>query len=86
MTQADSVHSTPPTNTSKAQNSLESQITECFLMAELAAIAVNATLSDREPQITADQAAAVCQAVYQLAEAVRELRTQYFDGIEKAVA
>src|SRR5450432_1818471 len=35
MTQADSVHSTPSTNTSKAHNSLESQITECCLMAEL---------------------------------------------------
>jgi hypothetical protein len=99
MTQADSVHSTPRRTASKIKplqtatrscghsyRSLESQMTECLLMADVAAIVAHDTLSDSEPRISADQAGAVTFAVYQLTNAVRELHAQYFGGFEKAVA
>jgi hypothetical protein len=57
--------------------SLESQMTECLLMADVAAIVAHDTLSDSEPRISADQAGAVTFAVYQLTNAVRELHAQY---------
>ena len=98
MTQAKRVHSTPRTNTSKIEpgqkaarscghsyRSLESQMTECLLMADVAAIVAHDTLSDSEPRISADQAGAVTFAVYQLTNAVRELHAQYFSAFEKAV-
>jgi hypothetical protein len=61
-------------------------MTECLLMADVAAIVAHDTLSDSEPRISADQAGAVTFAVYQLTNAVRELHAQYFGGFEKAVA
>jgi hypothetical protein len=108
MTQADSVHSTPRTSSSKikahppttedriridasrahAYCGLESQVTECFLQAEVAAIVVHDTLSDAEPRVTADQAMAVTHAVYQLVADVRALHaqySQYFESGAKAV-
>jgi hypothetical protein len=60
-------------------------MTECLLMADIAAIVAHDTLSDSEPRISADQAGAVTFAVYQLTNAVRELHAQYFSGFEKAV-
>jgi hypothetical protein len=65
--------------------SLESAMTECLLMADVAAMVAHDTLSDSEPRISGDQAAAVTFAVYQLTDAVRELHAQYFNGFEKAV-
>jgi hypothetical protein len=65
--------------------SLESTMTECLLMADVAAIVAHDTLSDSEPRISADQAGAVTFAVYQLTNAVRELHAQYFKGFAKAV-
>jgi hypothetical protein len=65
--------------------SLESQMTECLLMADVAAIVAHDTLSDSKPRISADQAGAVTFAVYQLTNAVRELHAQYFSAFEKAV-
>jgi hypothetical protein len=62
--------------------SLESQMTECFLIAEVAAIVVHDTLSDSEPRISADQAGAVTFAVYQLTNAVLGLHAQYFGAFE----
>jgi hypothetical protein len=94
MTKADRVHSTPRRTASKIKplqkaahtyRSLESRMTECLLMADVAAIVAHDTLSDSEPRISADQAAAVTFAVYQLTSAVRELHAQYFGGFEKAV-
>jgi hypothetical protein len=98
MTQATRVHSTPrrtapkikPLQTAasscgQSYRSLESQMTECLLMADVAAIVAHDTLSDSEPRISADQAGAVTFAVYQLANAVRELHAQYFSAFEKAV-
>jgi hypothetical protein len=61
-------------------------MTECLLMADVAAIVAHDTLSDSEPRISGDQAAAVTFAVYQLTDAVRELHAQYFNGFGKAVA
>jgi hypothetical protein len=61
---------------------LESQVTECFLQAEVAAIVVHDTLSALVPDLTPDQAMAVTHAVYQLVADVRALRAQYFGGIE----
>ena len=61
---------------------LESQVTECFLQAEVAAIVVHDTLSDLVPEVTADQAMAVTHAVYQLVADVRALRAQYFGYLE----
>jgi hypothetical protein len=89
MIQADRVHSTPRRTASKIKpvqkaarcghtyRSLESQMTECLLMADVAAIVAHDTLSDSEPRISADQAGAVTFAVYQLTNAVRELHAQY---------
>ncbi len=57
-------------------------MTECFLMADIAAIVAHDTLSDSEPRISADQAGAVTFAVNQLANAVRELHAQYFKGFD----
>jgi hypothetical protein len=98
MTQADSVHSTPRRTASKIKEvqqaahsygqsygSLESAMTDCLLMAEVAAMVVHDTLSDSKPRVSGDQAAAVTFAVYQLTSAVRELHAQYFNGLEKAV-
>jgi hypothetical protein len=98
MTQATRVHSTPRRTASKIKplqkaarsrghgyRSLESQMTECLLMAEVAAIVAHNTLSDSEPRISADQAAAVTFAVYQLTNAVRDLHSQYSKGFAKAV-
>ena len=99
MTRADSVHSTPRRTASKIKEvqqaaqscgrsygSLESAMTECLLMADIAAIVAHDTLSDSEPRISADQAGAVTFAVYQLTNAVRELHAQYFNGFGKALA
>jgi hypothetical protein len=61
---------------------LESQVTECFLQAEVAAIVVHDTLSARVTEVTADQAMAVTHAVYQLVADVRTLRAQYFGYLE----
>jgi hypothetical protein len=66
----------------QAYGGLESQVTECFLQAEVAAIVVHDTLSDLVPEVTADQAMAVTHAVYQLVADVRELRSQYFGYLE----
>ena len=65
-----------------AYGGLESQVTECFLQAEVAAIVVHDTLSDLVPEVTADQAMAVTHAVYQLVADVRALRAQYFGYLE----
>ena len=99
MPKATRVHSTPRRTASKIKpvqrparscghsyRSLESTMTECLLMADVAAMVAHDTLSDSEPQISADQAGAVTFAVYQLTNAVRELHAQYFGGFEKAVA
>jgi hypothetical protein len=98
MAQADRVHSTPRRTASKIKEaqqvahscwhiyqSLESTLTECLLMADVAAIVAHDTLSDSEPRISANQAGAVTFTVYQLTNAVRELHAQYFNGLEKAV-
>jgi hypothetical protein len=98
MAKATRMHSTPRRTVSKikpvqkparscgqSHRSLESQMTECLLMADVAAIVAHDALSDSEPRISADQAAAVTFAVYQLTNAVRELHAQYFGGFEKAV-
>src|SRR6202051_4837553 len=98
MIQADSVHSTPRRTASKIKpvqmaarssghsfRSLESTMTECLLMADIAAIVAHDTLSDSEPRISADQAGAVIFAVYQLTNAVRELHAQYSKGFAKAM-
>ena len=90
MAKATRVHSTPRRTASKIKpvqrparswghsyRSLESQMTECLLMADVAAIVAHDTLSDSEPRISADQAGAVTFAVYQLTNAVRELHAQY---------
>ena len=67
----------------QAYGELESQVTECFLQAEVAAIVVHDTLSDAEPSVTAaDTAMAVTHAVYQLVADVRALRKLYFDHLE----
>jgi hypothetical protein len=66
----------------QAYGELESQVTECFLQAEVAAIVVHDTLSDAEPSVTADAAMAVTHAVYQLVAEVRALRKQYFEHLE----
>jgi hypothetical protein len=99
MAKATRVHSTPRRTASKTKpvqqaahscghnyRSLESAMTECLLMADVAAIVAHDTLSDSEPRISGDQAAAVTFAVYQLTTAVRELHAQYFGGFETAVA
>jgi hypothetical protein len=98
MAKATRVHSTPRLTASKIEpvkqaahscghsyRSLESTMTECLLMADVAAIVTHDTLSDSEPRISADQAGAVTFAVYQLTNAVRELHAQYFNGFGKAV-
>ena len=98
MTEADSVHSTPRKTASKIKPgqkaarsyghsylSLENAMTECLLMADVAAIVAHDTLSDSEPRISADQAGAVTFAVYQLTTAVRELHVQYSKGFAKAM-
>ena len=98
MAKAKRVHSTPRRTASKIKpvqmaarscghsfRSLESTMTECLLMAHIAAIVAHDTLSDSEPRISADQAGAVTFAVYQLTNAVRELHAQYFSAFEKAV-
>jgi hypothetical protein len=90
MIKADSVHSTPRRTAPKIKpvqqaahsrghsyRSLESTMTECLLMADVAAMVAHDTLSDSEPRISGDQAAAVTFAVYQLTNAVRELHAQY---------
>jgi hypothetical protein len=89
MPKATRVHSTPRRTASKIKpvqaarscghsyRSLECQMTECLLMADVAAIVAHDTLSDSEPRISADQAGAVTFAVYQLTNAVRELHAQY---------
>jgi hypothetical protein len=66
----------------RSYGGLESQVTECFLQAEVAAIVVHDTLSDLVPEVTADQAMAVTHAVYQLVADVRTLRAQYFGCLE----
>jgi hypothetical protein len=66
----------------QAYGELESQVTECFLQAEVAAIVVHDTLSDAEPRVTAKTAMAVTHAVYQLIADVRALRTQYYEYLE----
>jgi hypothetical protein len=55
-------------------------------MADVAAIVAHDILSDSEPRISADQAAAVTFVVYQLTNAVRELHAQYSKNFAKAVA
>ena len=90
MPKATRVHSTPRRTASKIKpvqrparscghsyRSLESTMTECLLMADVAAMVAHDTLSDSEPRISADQAGAVTFAVYQLTNAVRELHAQY---------
>jgi hypothetical protein len=98
MAKATRVHSTPRRTASKIKpcqkaahscghsyRSIEGTMTECLLMADVAAIVAHDTLSDSEPRISADQAGAVTFAVYQLTNAVRELHAQYFSAFEKAV-
>ena len=66
----------------QAYGGLGSQVTECFLQAEVAAIVAHDTLSDAEPRVTADQAMAVTHAVYQLVADVRALHAQYSQYFE----
>ena len=68
----------------QSYRSLESQVTECFLQAEVAAIVVHDTLSDAEPSVTADTAMAVTHAVYQLVADVRALHAQYYEYLASA--
>jgi hypothetical protein len=98
MAKATRVHSTPRRTASKIKpvpmdarrcgdsfRSLECQMTECLLMADVAAIVAHDTLSDSEPRISAEQAGAVTFAVYQLTSAARELHAQYSKGFAKAM-
>jgi hypothetical protein len=68
----------------QAYGKLESQVTECFLQAEVAAIVVDNTLSDAKPSVTADTAMAVTHAVYQLVADVRALHAQYYEYLASA--
>ena len=94
MTQADSVHSTPLTNTSKidlypdrsALTGLESAICDCHHMAELAAIVVDQHLADNKTAPTEDEIATVMFAVYQLTVMVRVVHKKFYASLKSGAA
>jgi hypothetical protein len=89
MTQATSVHSTPPTNTSAIKRDravdhllLEGSIDEVFHMSEIVANAI----SDADGTASLQQLERLVFSVYHLCDMVRDLRNEYREGFEAAAA
>jgi hypothetical protein len=91
MAKATRVHSTPRRTAPNierpprdpmdiAHSRLEPRICDCLHMAELAAMAIDQTLNDKNHPITDDEIATVMFAVYQLTVGVRTLHAPYYEG------
>jgi hypothetical protein len=85
MTQADSVHSTPPTNTPAIKRDravdhllLEGSMDDVFHMANIVA----SKLSAADGLASLQQLEELVFSVNHLCDMVRDLRTEYYDGTE----